>query len=54
MMKLLEETQVLVVFGSGFGQKPGTAHFRVVFLPQMDVLAKSYDKLEEFMNKYYA
>jgi alanine-synthesizing transaminase len=53
-MKLLEETQVLVVFGSGFGQKPGTAHFRVVFLPQMDVLAKSYDKLEEFMNKYYA
>jgi len=53
-MKLLEETQVLVVFGSGFGQKPGTAHFRVVFLPQMDILAKSYDKLEEFINKYYA
>jgi len=53
ILKLLEEKHVLGVFGSGFGEKPGTAHFRVVFLPTMEVLKKSYDNLEEFMENNY-
>jgi alanine-synthesizing transaminase len=53
VIKLLEETGVLCVNGSGFGQKEGSKHFRVVFLPQNDVLNQAYDKIEEFMNKYF-
>ncbi len=54
VLKLLNENQVLTVFGSGFGQVEGTAHFRVVFLPPMDVLEESYNQLEAFMEKHYA
>ena len=53
VIKLLEETGVLCVNGSGFGQREGTKHFRVVFLPPNDVLNQAYDKIEEFMNKYF-
>jgi alanine-synthesizing transaminase len=53
VIKLLEETGVLCVHGSGFGQREGTKHFRVVFLPQDDVLNQAYDKIEEFMNKHF-
>lgn len=53
VLKLLNENLVLTVFGIGFGQRPGTAHFRVVFLPPMDILEKSYDELEKFMEKHY-
>lgn len=36
--RVLRETGVVLVPGSGFGQRPGTQHFRVVFLPQEEVL----------------
>jgi alanine-synthesizing transaminase len=48
---LIRETGVVVVHGSGFGQKPGTRHFRVVFLPPEDVLEKAYAQIEAFMAK---
>ncbi len=51
--KLLEKTGVLVVPGSGFGQKPGTAHFRIVFLPQDELLIKAYEKIDAFIRNYY-
>ena len=51
--KLLREKHVLVVHGSGFGQKPGTKHFRAVFLPQDDVLKKAYASISDFMNEHY-
>jgi alanine-synthesizing transaminase len=51
--KLLREKHVLVVHGSGFGQKPGTRHFRAVFLPQDDVLKKAYASISDFMNEHY-
>ena len=35
-MALLEETGVCVVPGTGFGQVPGTAHFRTTILPPTD------------------
>jgi len=51
---LLEETGVLVVYGKGFGQKPGTNHFRIVFLPDDDTLIHSYKLIREFTEKFYA
>ena len=51
--KLLMETGVLCVHGEGFGQVPGSHHFRIVFLPDMDTLRKGYDKIEEFMEKHF-
>lgn len=53
VIKLLEETGVLCVHGSGFGERKGTKHFRVVFLPQHYILNQAYDRIEEFMNKYF-
>lgn len=53
VIELLEETGVLVVYGKGFGQKPGTGHFRIVFLPDDDTLIKSYDLIAEFTAKFY-
>ncbi len=47
--KLIHETGVVVVHGSGFGQKPGTAHFRIVFLPQEEVLEQAYEAIRVFM-----
>lgn len=51
---LLEETGVLVVYGKGFGQKPGTNHFRIVFLPDDDTLIHSYKLIGKFTEKFYA
>jgi len=51
--KLLYEKAVLVVHGSGFGQKPGTKHFRAVFLPPDDVLRNAYKGISEFMKEHY-
>ncbi len=51
--RLVHETGVLVVHGSGFGQKEGTKHFRVVTLPDMKTLEKSYDLIEEFIRKNF-
>jgi alanine-synthesizing transaminase len=47
--QLLLERHILVVHGSGFGQKPGTKHFRIVFLPQEEVLREAYSAIREFM-----
>lgn len=50
--ELISETGVVVVPGSGFGQKPNTQHFRVVFLPPENVLEKAYKKIREFTERY--
>ncbi|HLL84061.1 MAG TPA: aminotransferase class I/II-fold pyridoxal phosphate-dependent enzyme [Longimicrobium sp.] len=54
VLSLLRETGVLFVHGSGFGQRPGTAHFRVVFLAPEEVLAPAFDRLEAFIHARYA
>jgi alanine-synthesizing transaminase len=50
--ELIKDTGVIVVPGSGFGQKPGSKHFRVVFLPQDEVLEKAYKNIASFYQKY--
>jgi alanine-synthesizing transaminase len=50
---LIRETGVVTVHGSGFGQKPGTQHLRIVFLPDEKLLEKAYDQIRVFVNKRY-
>ena len=50
--QLVIETGVVVVPGHGFGQQPGSKHFRVVFLPPEEVLEKAYRKIAEFFRRY--
>ena len=50
--ELIKETGVVVVPGSGFGQVPGTQHFRVVFLPNEQILEKAYKNIGSFFEKY--
>jgi len=53
-MKLLEETGICVVPGSGFGQKPGTFHFRTTFLPPKDEIKALVEKFGKFHTAYTA
>lgn len=50
--ELIKETGVVVVPGTGFGQVPGTQHFRVVFLPPEEILEKAYKSIIKFYEKY--
>ncbi|HSZ00859.1 MAG TPA: aminotransferase class I/II-fold pyridoxal phosphate-dependent enzyme [Terriglobales bacterium] len=51
--ELIVQKHVMVVHGSGFGQKPGTQHFRIVFLPDEQTLSKAYAAIGEFMQERY-
>jgi len=51
-LALLEETGICVVPGSGFGQRPGTFHFRTTFLPPSDEIAELVGRLRTFHEKY--
>jgi alanine-synthesizing transaminase len=52
--ELLMQKHVLVVHGSGFGQKQGTKHFRIVFLPNEATLTTAYQAIGEFMKEKYS
>jgi aspartate/methionine/tyrosine aminotransferase len=51
-MALLEATGICVVPGSGFGQLPGTAHFRTTILPPTDRIRKVVQLIGEFHKNY--
>lgn len=51
---LLREKHVLLVHGSGFGQAPGTRHFRIVFLPDDAILRRAYRAISEYLREHYA
>lgn len=53
VIDLVHATGVLFVHGSGFGQKPGTQHFRVVFLPPEQVLSEAFEALGHFIKRRY-
>jgi alanine-synthesizing transaminase len=52
--ELILKKHVMVVHGSGFGQKPGSKHFRIVFLPDEKTLAKAYASIAELMKERYS
>jgi len=55
-LKLLDATGLVVVPGSGFGQKENTYHFRTTFLPQEKDIKQVLERLktfhESFMKQY--
>jgi aspartate/methionine/tyrosine aminotransferase len=51
-LALLEETGICVVPGSGFGQIPGTLHFRTTFLPPKEEIEDLVAKLKAFHANY--
>jgi len=51
-MALLEETGICVVPGSGFGQEPGTLHFRTTFLPSQEEIEALVERLRAFHERY--
>jgi len=48
--KLLETKGVLTVHGSGFGKQYGSGHFRLVYLPSLEILDSAMNKIEEFVS----
>jgi alanine-synthesizing transaminase len=51
--ELIVQKHVMVVHGSGFGQKPGTKHFRIVFLPDEQTLTKAYAAIADLLRERY-
>merc|ERR1712223_1978528 len=50
--QLLENTGICIIPGSGFGQRPGTYHFRTTILPQKTALVSMLDRLKGFHVKF--
>jgi aspartate/methionine/tyrosine aminotransferase len=51
-MVLLEETGLCTVNGIGFGQKEGTHHLRIAFLPSKELLKQVLPEGIKFHNEY--
>ena len=51
VIKLLESKGVLTVHGSGFGEQYGSGHFRLVYLPSLEILDSAMNKIEEFVSQ---
>ncbi len=51
-LALLEATGIVVVPGSGFGQKEGTWHFRTTFLPPEKEMESVIERMRVFHNKF--
>ena len=51
-MALLEKTGICVVPGSGFGQVPGTAHFRTTILPPTEKIREVIRLISDFHATY--
>ncbi len=52
--QLILDTGVVVVPGSGFGQRPGTSHFRLVTLPDDETLRKAFERIGNFVTAWRA
>ncbi|CAK1544807.1 unnamed protein product [Leptosia nina] len=50
--QLLENTGICIVPGTGFGQRPGTYHFRTTILPQPALLQEMLDIFKGFHEKF--
>lgn len=51
VLDLLQETGVLFVFGSGFGEL-GKGHFRSVVLPDITIMREALDRVESFLKTF--
>ena len=53
-LALLEETGIVTVPGSGFGQEEGTFHMRTTILPPEEKIAEFIAKFKNFHEKFMA
>jgi alanine-synthesizing transaminase len=51
VLEVLNNTGVLLVPGSGFGETYGSGHVRAVFCASMETLENAFNNLEKFMKK---
>ena len=51
--KLIMQTGVVTVPGSGFGQKPGSSHFRIVFLAPEKTIERACGMIADFVDSNY-
>lgn len=51
VLDLLKRTGILVVPGSGFGADPGQGLFRLVYLPDEQVLSEVFDRISSFLEQ---
>jgi alanine-synthesizing transaminase len=49
--ELMQESAVVTVPGSGFGQREGTQHFRIVLLPQVSEIHEACAAIGRFMSR---
>ncbi len=54
VLDFLREEKVLTVHGSGFDPQYGADHFRLVILPETDILETAFDRLAAFMKRRLA
>ena len=54
VLQLLQEEHVLVVHGSGFSPELGVGHFRIVYLPDEEILHEAFDRIERFLQRHRA
>lgn len=52
VLDLLHEEHILVVHGSGFSPSLGKGHFRIVYLPDVEVLNDAFDRIEAFLVRH--
>jgi len=50
VLKILNTCHVLTVHGSGFCPVYGKGHFRIVFLPEEDIMGEALDRIDRFLN----
>lgn len=49
VLDLLHEKHVLLVHGSGFSPEMGNGHFRMVCLPEVELLSEAFNRIEDFL-----
>ena len=52
VLQLLHEEHVLVVHGSGFSPDLGAGHFRIVYLPNVEILNEAFNRIERFLTRH--
>ena len=54
VFQVLENTGIAVVPGSGFGQRPGTYHFRITILSDESKIVEMLERFREFNNSFHS
>ena len=49
--RLIRATGVVLVHGAGFGERPNSAHMRIVYLPPDDILKRAFTQIVDFIRQ---